>query len=265
MINHARTLLLNRALPQNLDDLGEEIIPAAFQPFDVPSWMLPVRSVVLGARPENVYANFSVDRILRVVHATEYAGYLLQHDRRITYDPHSTNTFAADSPRISVRTLAVGNIVDVSRIGDLVADDVNGVMRQRWRILLADGVATATDVRTGDAVEQYIRVSDSALSSELPLPGSGLRVRLRMNSTQEEHWFGNIELTATLKSSRDLSDVVASLDAQRLDATRQLFGSGGDSRYSTFQRLWRVDNPLPYRVAGVVLALIQRSHELWSA
>lgn len=267
MINHARTLLLNRSgESQNLRDTGEEFIPGVFRSIAVPPWMASIRTAIFGSNPENVYLNYAVDRLLRVVHATDYADYMITFDSRITYDPASIGDFAKSIYGLTWKdSNPAAAVASVSVIGDLAANETVGIMRQRWTVSLVDGVATSLETRSRAQSQQYIRDGASLLSLPLSLPDSQLSVRLQMTSAAEADWDANLDLTAMLEPRRSLCEIVDTVEQLHGDALNSLFGAATREPYRTFQRLWSRSFALPERVSGIALALIYRSHELWLA
>lgn len=266
MINHARTLLLNRSGgTQNLRDVGEEFIPGVYRAVSLPSWMTSVRAVLFGSNPENVYLNYAAERLLRVVHSTDYADYLVTFDARLTYDPRSIGAFSGSVYGLTWKdSNPAAAVVSVSVIGDLVANETVGILRQRWNLALVDGTATTMETRSRAQSQQYARDGASRLSLPIALPDSPLSVRLQMTSAVEADWDANVELTAMLEPRRSLCDAVAALEQLR-GALNPLFGAAVREPYRTFQRLWSQSPALPERLAGVVLALTYRTHELWLA
>lgn len=268
MINHARTLLLNRSgRNQSLRELGEEYIPEDFQAASLPVWIRAYWEVLFGSSPENTYRNYVVGRLLRIIHATDYAGYLLYLDRRITYEPDVAGPFARVPYEFIWSRRAGGSankgvIQSVDRLGDLVADEKTGVMKDSWNVDMDNGEATITNVRTHEQ-----RVVDAFagehISKSLPLPNNGMRFTVRYDDVVRASWDVDFRVDVFLEPRMDLSEKIAALEQLR-SHTFELFGRSASEPYLTFFGLWQQD-VLPDKLTGLLLAMIYRMHDIWAA
>lgn len=263
MINHARTLLLNKTGgKQNLRDLGEEYIPEAFVSQSLPPWLNAYHQVVMGSSAENVYSNFQVDRLLRVVHATEYEPYLTLFDSRLTYDPRSAGPFASLQYGYSFVAAAnkVTKIVPTNRI---YADEARGVMRYRWLFTIENQVAAATDMLTGrtTTINLVSPAATSAVSDVITLPGTMFTVRLQVSSPYAvADWDDNVDISLLTRPTKGLNEKIVELDSLR-GFERNLFGVDVVEPYYTFFGLWRTSKTIAERLTGILLALVFRLNE----
>lgn len=89
MINHIRTLLLNRsAAAAGLESgvPGAEYVPAGFAPLELPDYLARVRAD-LGLGDASAFrANCALGYVMRMVHMPDMAPFALRFDPRVTYD-----------------------------------------------------------------------------------------------------------------------------------------------------------------------------------
>lgn len=266
MINHARSLLINRpGGAQSLKELGEEYIPPAFRGQKLPPWLQSCWRVIFGSNPDNTYQNYRAEQLIRTISATEYAPYLRYHDTRETYDMLSAGDFADAQyelkPALATAATAA-NIVEVTRVGDLIADESVGAMKLNWSVTINDGILSIKNTRTQVSSTCDIYNSDSKLSDEFRLPGSPLSARIRWGAaTATTDWNAEGSLSALLRPKRGIDEIVTDLDALNVDTVR-LFGSLAKEPYLTFYGLWS-QQEMPLRLTGFVLAMIFRMHELY--
>lgn len=272
MINHARTLLLNvSGSPPSPGRLGDEFIPREFVAQALPPWATAYRSLLFGASPDRVYRNYVAERLLRVVHATDYEPYLYFHDKRVTYDARAASSFS--TLKYGLRWNGVplfdfhdfrdpdGAVVAVAQIGALTADPRKGRMAYEWSVNVVDGVATIIELNT-----RVTRVQDiwaiGKLSAPLELPETSASVRLTFREEDRAKWNGQVSLQAYVRPNTDISDVVPALRGLR-QHERALFGTEAKQPYLTFAGLWTNAKTLPDQIAGFVLAFVFRMDRLW--
>lgn len=259
MINHARTLLINRSGgKQNLADLGEEFIPTDYISLELPVWLRSFWETLFGANPGNIYRNYVADQLLRIIYATDYWPYLLTFDSRITYGPDEPGEFAKTNYNLSWSLSST--VLDVSRIGEIIADNKTGIMRWSWSLSMLAGVATIKNLQSKEEHTANIARLNEQLSAELPLPGSSVSILLFMNSINSSNWnaSGTVDLLA--KPSEALPDKLKR--AGKLgDHFFKLFGRTGEEPFVTFSNMWTYGS-LAEATAGLVLAMIYRTEEI---
>lgn len=268
MINHARTLLLNRSGGnQNLRDLGEEFIPESFRSQQLPSWLESYRRVLLGSRPENVYANFQVDKLLRIIHATQFEPYLTLFDTRLTYDPRDAGAFSDTQYGYSLQS-AIEKVTSVAPVSEVYADELHGYMRYRWSFVLANQVATVTSMSSGRTTTLNLvdpTAAGRSVSDVVTLPDTTFQVRFSIHAPYTvADWTDNFELTLLTRPTQEISEKVETLESLR-DLEYSLFGTDDVEPYVTFYGLWRAAPSLPERITGIVLAIIYRLHSYYRA
>jgi hypothetical protein len=114
MINHARTLLLNKANDTYLPGvIGEEYMPP-YSPVKLPSYLMTSRKILFGTDPDKVFLNFRLHELMNLIHQTELGEFVFALDNRITYDPLAANEFFMAQRQIKLRRL-IG--LDIGQIG----------------------------------------------------------------------------------------------------------------------------------------------------
>jgi len=268
--NYARTLLLNttqqdRACP------GEELIPATYVPMTLPAYLQVLRKTIFGLAPDRFMLNYRAKQLLSLVAGTELQQYVLRLDSRITYDVTRQDLFdpAVFVPTYSRRDNPDGSPSDVSSVPELRiegkpnAPDFSGLCRYRFQ-LRNDGSV----VSPAYLVERILPFSGAEIqnpefgsgwSDAMPLRGTGYTVRVSSPSTL---YVWTIDLT--LAPVLSVSALVASLQRLNPDVLQQLFLPTSDD-FRTFQACWNQHPDLAYRLGGLLLAYIYRSHELHQA
>lgn len=89
MINHARTLLLNKPAVSNIvsTETAGEFVPAEFTPVALSSPLKLLRKVLLGGQESRTLLNMRVNELMGYVHQTEIEQYAYMLDPRVTYWP----------------------------------------------------------------------------------------------------------------------------------------------------------------------------------
>lgn len=84
MVNHGRTLLLNRAV--GAESILHEFIPPEYQPVVLTPDLTAVKNVLFGDSPDIFTLDYRARQLLTILH-TNFGKYLLDLDSRITYLP----------------------------------------------------------------------------------------------------------------------------------------------------------------------------------
>ncbi len=96
------------------------------------------------------------------------------------------------------------------------------------------------------------------LSAPAVIPGTAIAVRLRSDAPFGTQWI----LSSTTGPTADLGDLVFRIEQSGDAVLLPLFGLMPVEPYKTWKALWESDLPLPYRLGGVLLAMIQRTEEV---
>jgi len=258
MINHARTLLLNRrGGGQALTELGEEYIPETFAGQVLDNNLKHYWTLLFGSKPDNTWLNFQARRLLQIIHATSYEKYLFYHDKRITYAPNMACDFALQTYGFEQNTSSALRVVGA---GELDADPKQGRMKWQWKITVTNGDVVIEELVSGNSYSGTIRNPASTVSYPFKLPAKELsEIVIQGPSTDVGDWNGVINLTGLGRPTDDISTVIYAIGNSSGHDMR-LFGAGNKEPYRTFADLWS-KKTLPEKTAGLVLALIFKLHE----
>ena len=93
MLNHARTLLLNRTGTANLKSYnGYEYVPERYTAMGLTSTLQNVSAILFHGMDTPTNMNLRVKQYMHILHSTEYESYITALDTRITYEPSNPVT-----------------------------------------------------------------------------------------------------------------------------------------------------------------------------
>lgn len=264
MINHARTLLLNRTGSAGFNPiLCEEIIPADYVAKTTPSYISNIRRVLFGANPDKYMLNYRGRQLMAMLHASELEEFVLELDPRITY---SFDNSDATSDKLFVpivtRTDSESDHNDLFIGGDVPIPDYSGRMHYAWTVEWdnTNNLTKATLLKPHTAQSQAPSFTSSLLSP-VTLPGTNMNYR-HLDTNSNNSW----RVSQLCRPVETLADLVPRLEALNGESMLELFGVGtsraSSEPFKTFYNLWRGHFALPYKLGGLVLALIYRMDEL---
>jgi hypothetical protein len=255
MINHGRTLLLNRAGDARPDSTYflEDYVPADFRPVELPDALLRVYEALIGEAADDAYANFQVWIILRAIHATEYASALTDLDPRITY------LRERDIPDFGFKILSTDQpAVDVHPSAQFYQAAVRRKFYHRWLMTMgAASLMLITDM-TGEGITQQLVTGTTDLTDPIILTArDSLSVRLGSYPVPlGAHW----DLQGILQPPTGLPQIVTALEQLGSLVEDEILGSN-QNPYPIFKKLWKEHILLHYRLAGYLLGYIYKVEE----
>jgi hypothetical protein len=258
MINHARTLLLNRQA-ENVaygGQPGDEYVPTDFVAVrSLPAYLLNLRATLLGTDPDRVYGNYRARQYMALLHATELVEFVTELDPRITYDVDNPDLFPASLFGVEVPN----NYIHV--IGELGPPDVNGRCYHEWDINILTGSTLAVTRHTKPqqySVQEY--AFTAGLSNAMSLVGS--TAKFKISDGPASNW----TVRGYARPQKDLGEILGELESTGTPYLNQLFGVGSPTAasepFKTFRNLWFQHPELAYRLGGLLLAVIYRMEEL---
>jgi hypothetical protein len=247
MINHARTLLLNKNRDRmHYSDYGYEYVPAAFRPVTLPSTLSTLRQLLFGTNPDNYFLNFRVNELLSYIHATELAEYVYRLDPRVTYWPRVGRPyFEPAGKRVSI-TQIYGSPRRLNVAGNLYALTAKGKASNLYTVSLRrvtenGETSLQMEVRYQGERDSRFTVTVADLSSPpiVVLPDTELNLRLNPSAYQTEY-------SALLTEINDFIVVEAydTASAARLSNERMALAAGQEGLVAQ----WLVEtkvNPAP--------------------
>lgn len=251
MINHARTLLLNRR-PGLATDPGEELVPSDFQPLSpLPSVIRKVFGVLFGADPDRLMLNYRLAQLMPVLHTIELAEFVLAYDPRITYWPPREDRLFKEAFHVDVIERLAGS-GELTPIGTVAADENAGRTQFKWRVDVTSdstvNVQTLTNPRQSQISEYTVTEGRSSL---IRLVGSSLQ--FNFTGPVGSSWY----VHANARPQRSTGDLLASLKEVVTAADdRILFGLPATGNRATWQALWREHPYYAYQLGGLLLGVI---------
>lgn len=260
MLNHARTLLLNRDGRQVHEsaDMAAEMVPSDYRPLVLPSWMVAIRAVLFGGQPDILTMNYRLRQYLTLLHVGPLSEYVTRLDSRISYWPwRDDQPFEQQGTTTVVQTSGTADHA-LFVVGDPVADEMNGWMRYEWDV----AVGAHDDLRIeATAPRSIVTVSDydvtAGLSSLAVLPGSSLQIRCQPSVGVSWH------IESIGMPSRQLQTIVEQLEHLVAgDTGARLFASKAPQPSGTFRRLWEQKRSITDRLSGLLMSLVYRMEEV---
>lgn len=260
MVNHYRTLLLNRdgATAPGADYPGEQYVPPGFVARRLSGEAAAARALLFGTAPDRAMLNWRLQELLTCVHACNFGDYLLAPDPRLTYWPFDGRLLAR---RLAgpVATLAAGpEGTPLYFLGEHAAASDADRVYHSWELEVLSSTQlrlTSVDNDGRPAVATRSYTTENGLSSPVTLSGSQLRVRFA--AVTGAAW----RIGVLHAPRRTLRDVIAAADARIAGLAEFLFGAADAEPYATFAALWNDHDQLPYRAVGLTLALAYRLAE----
>lgn len=185
MINHARTLLLNKSSAEYAPgDLGEEYLPPDYRAVVLPTKIDLARKIIFGADPDPDFVNFRLFELLSLIHNTELAEFIYALDSRVTYWPRQQTDFYQAQKNVIVKKTG-GTLDSLLYVhGQPVADVRVGVLSGDYavRLLTRSGVLriVINQIDRKSVIDQQIDLPGPTLgmSDRVPLPNSNMTVQI---------------------------------------------------------------------------------------
>lgn len=266
MINHARTLLLNRSGNSRLPigTFGEEFVEPSFGKIATSPVIDILRSVLFGSNPDDYTLNYRLAQYTNLLHASDFgARYVLSLDPRFTYRAFS-GVYAEQVTGVLERNSGTGTI---ELIKPYVGDDASGNNYQLWTLNANYlGGAFGLSCNRSDRPETVSLASvpqhtgtGTFWSDPVSLGSSGVIIRIFDPGTT------TISTTRYVLQLCDTpSRSLATILNQLLDvggAVDELCAGRGEP-YTTFLNLFRDAPCMNERVVGVLLAVIYGTEAL---
>jgi hypothetical protein len=249
MINHIRTLLLNRSGSHGYGYAcpGEEYVPPTFQRRVVPSFLRGALQALFGATPDRTFLNFRMWQLMTLLHSTELAEHVYAADPRVTYWPVVTNSFMS-SWGTTVDFYA-GDAPTLYWSGEQLASEGMGRTEWQWDVglLVGAGIQIVSQVPAGALYSGYYTTADG-LSEAVTMPGAGLQLRFATPATPAQ-----FIVTHRARPTTDIG-VVLQQAAALIGDVEQLFLPATEY-LQLLRRLWMQQTLFPYKYSALLLAI----------
>ena len=255
MINHVRTLLLNRDSRQTgPGSFGYEYVPPNYSAATLPSELQRLVRCLFGSAADLAGMNYRLRQFMPFLHAAEIEAFTLMDDSRITYDLSDDRLFRESfAPRLVNVNTTVG-VKYVIPPGALETD--TGKLEYRCFCKAANDVYSVVD----DPSNQILVPTtwDNGLSEPLQLPNSGgISIMLAGSGMTEGESFSVLIYKKPKIAVADLPSQLAHILNDEVEY--KLFGPGAPGRFGQFAAWWHESDQLHFRLAGVLLALAYRT------
>jgi hypothetical protein len=237
---------------------GEEFVPTTFKALELPTYLQLIRERLFGSRPDRAMLNYRAWQFMRLIHAAELEQFVVDLDPRFTYvDSLRTDLFTPETYEPVVTQIG-GDPAELFIQSGPAAPDTVGQVRHRYKV---DILSTTTVAVTQQTIPQGQEISEFALtdgvSGRIDLGDSGYGVLL---STDLPSAAWNVEVFN--QPTFDLGQIALALETVGEPALVQLFGLGNAEPFVTFRNLWRDSNEVPWKLGGLLLAVIYRMDEI---
>ena len=261
MFNHARTLLINVDGPNNPgpDFFCEELVPVEYRQLALSSSLDQLRAILFGADPDRAMLNYRARQFMSLLHSTELEEYVLDLDPRITYDtPGDHDPALVSTFEPQVRQIAGDAEYSLYTQGTPAPPDQAGIMQLQYDV---DVLQTDTIEVKRQTPPPSSLIYDHSLSSGLSpayiLQGSGYSFKVNTDSPGAR-WLVDI----LLRPQWDLGQIAALIAMQGEPFILDLFSPWTEEPWKTFYNLWLGNKEMPYRLGGVLLALIYKTEQV---
>jgi hypothetical protein len=201
--------------------------------------------------------NYRLRQLMSLLHSNnDLEPFLTDLDTRLTYWPSVDNAFFATSFGTTVtQTHGLGN-TELTVVGEFDPPDTSGVMQRSWDVEILTGSTLRTrQLEPPYTTEETVYTITNGISNQISLLGATNVSFFFQEALPGTRWtIYSLEEPVT-----DLG-VLTALIEQGLGAanTVQLFGVSRQEPFRTFYNMWKDNEKLPYKLGGLLLAVIYK-------
>ena len=255
MINHVRTLLLNRngASRPAPGFFGEEVVPETYSALPLPQGLLTVRNALFGSTPDDAGMNYQLWHYMRILHTTEFESYVTALDPRITYLHDKSLLDFEFGPLASPDDNAL-NFVGTPGLGGR-----SGKLETAWLVTRrAGGVFDIDNLQSGH-VETYSPVIADGVTELMPMTDyKDLQVRVFTGEATTTTW----SVTYLERPGAEMDPINRAAQLMNIGASAYLELFPNREPFTLFKELWERHSQFPYKLSGALLALAYRTEEI---
>ena len=255
MINHARTLLLNKdgnARPGS-DFYLEEFVDQSFRALSYSTALNTIREMLVGNASDDGYLNFRLRQYMTLLDSTEFRSYATALDPRITYSGQSPAVVRTSNTVTPLSGLAIAEIVFAGEVMPIPAQ-----VYYKWRVTaLTPYVVRTLFESTGQTVDTIVTISEG-ITSAIAMAGQpafNIRIQEAISLPVGAEW----RVTSFVEPADDVASVVQDIKASNLQYLGYIFPAV--EPYKTFKELWVKQELLAYQLSGLLLAWVYRAEE----
>jgi len=252
MLNHARTLLINRDTSHQVRKLFWEPVPQNYTAVPLSNGLLRVRRVLFGDEPDLTMLYYRSRQLLSLLQASVFASVLTRHDPRITYQWTAKDQISPEvyEPHVSGNTQPVYVVSRPESSGMPY-----GRMEYAFQVQ-ADSVITVTAERPVPGSRIFPGNWTNALSDEIPLSATGYVFRMQQPEAPESFRINGIR-----RPSIELASLPGQLASVGEEALVDLFSAGRGEPWTSLQSAWLEASDFPDTLSAITAALILRTEE----
>jgi len=254
MINHARTLLLNKDGDKRPEPTYflEEYVDPYYRALNFPHYLLNIQDVLMGVNPDNAFSNYRLWQYMKLLHSTSLASYVYALDRRVTYLRERSALSGFQNP---AGVLLEGAPSELYFLGEIETANTS-TMSYSWTVELLSGyVARVIDLKTFQLQDTMFTVYEG-LSSPVAFPGQpGFAMKIS-NPTDGSKWL----VSAFLPPTEGLPEIAARLEGLEGGALSTLFLGGAP--YKGFKDIWENYPGIQESLSALILAWVYRAEEV---
>ncbi len=254
MINHIRTLLLNRDGDKRpaASFFGEEYVPTEFKALPMPSELVTIRRALFGSEPDNAGLNYLLWQYMRILHSTEFESYVTALDSRVTYLHVRSLLDAAFGPNVAENSEAL-QFVGAPGLGG-----ADGRLMESWNITRAGSTYSILNYRTNVSENHVPAVVDQVTDLMAMTGHPDFKVRVFLSVAAVSTW--DVEYLA--RPTAVLDPINRAAQVANIGAAASAFLFPHREPYMTFKSLWERHAHFPYKLSGVLLALSYLTEEI---
>lgn len=256
MVNHIRTLLLNKASVGSATGYaGEEYVPFAFKAVELPTDLKKIRALLFGTDPDRYMLNFRLRQYLPLLHQARLSEFVESRDDRVSYELFDDDYFSSlFGITVTKADLFTGDLISVGRFA---ADENTGKMFYNWTITVTD--ANTVNVQTSSPTltnNNYAYTLTNNRSDQIPFDHSTLK--FMFTGPVGAKWY----VDGLARPSRTLADIWKTLrDGLTTILEISLFGAAPAGDYLIWSNIWNKHSYPEYKIGAVLLALAARTEE----
>lgn len=250
MINHARTLLLNRRAVDMACEWSE-YAESTFEATNLPVYLRYIWDILFDASSDAWLLNWRAHQYMTLLHGCQFNDHVVMHDKRLSYSiPLAPITTSLPAIMVSP---SLGE--DVVRLTG-VPCEANGRLMHSIIASHNDGIMTVKPMGSHSSRQHQISI-DGGFTSPIPLGASGMFISVAESLL--DGYTQSFDILANPSTS--ISDVYRRLTRIPDEYVSSLFAAGAEPM-ATYAKLWHDGRSVLGRLEGLLLAVIYRHHEV---
>lgn len=257
MINHARTLLLNRSSMYFDGLIDNYYIPTEFSPAALRPPMLSIHDAILPATNSKQEELNIGNIVTHLLHSPDLLPYVLELDSRITYDDAPVNPADFMSGRVSITTAQSSACDIIPAYKFTTSNPIKPQAgRYTWSISSVNSTTVSFKNTRGMSEHVVLNVSSSSTTSKsLDIIPGYLSVYFVLPSLTFTGTF-KIDYVLTVSSSYNLPAAMDRLKIAFARGINTLNNSEHNTTLTTLKDIWLHNQSMPTQFGAGVLAYI---------